>query len=75
MALIATKGFKMTASTAIKTERVFTNVLKKAYTQICPGASLPENENELEDVFFDNLPKMCTMIINPNNVVTDITVL
>ena len=52
-----------------------TNVLKKAYTQICPGASLPENQNELEDVFFDNLPKMCTMIINPNNVVTDFTVL
>lgn len=75
MALIATIGFQMSSSTAIKTARVFTNVLKNAFNQICPGASLPQNEDELEDVFFENLPKMCSMLINPNNVVTDITVL
>jgi hypothetical protein len=75
MALIATVGLQITNSSEVKTARIFTNALKAAYTQLCPGASLPDNLDDIEDSFFAALPKMCQMVINANNVVTDVTLL
>ncbi|XP_060607006.1 uncharacterized protein LOC132759280 [Ruditapes philippinarum] len=75
MALIATVGLQLTYSSEVKTAIIFTNALKVAYTQLCPGASLPDSLKAIEDSFFAALPKMCQMVINANNVVTDITLL
>jgi len=54
---------------------MFTQVIKDAYTQLIPGASLPDDADELEDELFQLLPKPCSVKLSANNVVTEITIL
>jgi len=55
--------------------KMFTQVIKDAYTQLIPGASLPDDADELEDELFQLLPKPCSVKLSANNVVTEITIL
>ena len=69
-AVITTAGIKLSSSNTVRTVRMFTATLKSAKSQLKPGIPMPENAPQWEEEIFDCLPKMCSCIINPSNIVT-----